>query len=150
MLAKKWNHVQNHKSCIMMPRQQHINGNCTNIVFYDCFELKHVINFPCSLFYLPRHRTEFISTLLSSTFSQFRSRIKRKEMKHIIIGENFTIVCSVCVSCVGVYKNAWGHKSCFELLLNICVNVLFTLKMLLRFIAKIFAFFSLRTYFISG
>lgn len=35
------------------------------------------------------------------------------------------LVCVVCQQ-YKTYKNAIGHKSCVELLLNICVNVLFT------------------------
>lgn len=45
-----------------------------------------------------------------------------------VIGQKYNTIVVSCVVCWWWYKNAYGHKSCFELLLNICVNGAFYLK----------------------
>lgn len=135
----------------------HINGNCTNIVFCDCNELKQLINCPYSVFYLPLKYNRqqnpfffgsflliliqihifcgfecllnFISNAIraiSVTSMIWKSRNGKQMNK--IIGQKYNTIVVSCVVRWWWNKNAYGNKSCFELLLNICVNGAFYFK----------------------
>lgn len=94
-----------------------------------------------SMFYLPRKRFRLVWFRMSPRFPSCLAQIHilnaiETEGDEHIIAKNtqHTIIVSDCVGLCRVptthrtYKNAIGHKSSAELLLNICVNVLFTRK----------------------
>lgn len=104
----------------------------------------------CSMFYLPRKRFRLVLvsnvasiSIVSRTNSYtkcYRNGRRWTHNRQKYTAHNYCVGLCRVPTTHRTYKNAIGHKSSAELLLNICVNVLFTRKncALWRFIAQIF------------